>query len=127
MGTSSSKFRAHYCLNTFKCSLFFFSFFYFYCPVKPLDAFFFFTNISFDKLWFASGTLARSQTCFNSVAYGVIHKQYRHSYARCVIFVSCILCCSRSSSVARSPSQRPLGHHVTNQAPCDDVDRKQIL
>ena len=82
-----------------------------------------FRNISSDELWFASEILTRLHSCLNPVVYGVMNKQYRRSY---VIFLSRMLCCSRSSRVEQAPPQIPLGHHVTTQAAYNDDQGQQM-
>ena len=82
-----------------------------------------FRNISSDELWFASDILTRLHSCLNPVVYGVMNKQYRRSY---VIFLSRMLCCSRSSRVEQAPLQIPLDHHVISQAVNNDDQGQQM-
>ena len=82
-----------------------------------------FRNISSDELWFASDILTRLHSCLNPVVYGVMNKQYRRSY---VVFLSRMICSSRSSRVERAPPQIPLDHHVVSQAVINDDQSQQI-
>ena len=82
-----------------------------------------FRNVSYYELWFASGILTKLHSCLNPVVYGVMNKQYRRSY---VIFLSRILCCSRSSCVLQPLAPRPLDHHVPNQTACNDAEGQQM-
>ena len=82
-----------------------------------------FRNISFDELWFASDILTRLHSCLNPVVYGVMNKQYRRNY---VIFLSRMLCCSRSSRVAQPQLQGPLDHQVTNRTACNGAKGQQM-
>ena len=82
-----------------------------------------FRNISSDELWFASDILTRLHSCLNPVVYGVMNKQYRRSYA---IFLSRMLCCSRSSLVEQAPQQIPLDNQVISQAVINDDRGQQI-
>ena len=69
-----------------------------------------FRNISCDELWFASEILTRLHSCLNPVVYGVMNKQYRRSY---VMFLSCMLCCSRFLRVEQAPPPRiPLDYEA---------------
>ena len=82
-----------------------------------------FRNISSDELWFASDILTRLHSCLNPVVYGVMNKQYRRSY---VIFLSGMLCCSRSSHVVQPQLQGPLDQHVRNQTACNGAQGHQM-
>ena len=82
-----------------------------------------FRNISSAKLWFASDILTRLHSCLNPVVYGVMNKQYRRSYA---IFLSRLLCFSRSSCVIQALPQGPLDHQVTNQTACNGAEGLQM-
>ena len=82
-----------------------------------------FRNISSDELWFASDILTRLHSCLNPVVYGVMNKQYRRSY---IIFLSRMLCCSRSSRVEQAPLQIPLDHHVISQVVNNDDQGQQM-
>ena len=82
-----------------------------------------FRNVSYNELWFASGILTKLHSCSNPVVYGVMNKQYRRSY---VIFLSRMLCCSRSSCVLQPLTPRPLDHHVPNQTACNDAEGQQM-
>ena len=68
-----------------------------------------FRNISSDELWFASDILTRLHSCLNPVVYGVMNKQYRHSY---FIFLSRMLCFRRCLRVEQAPPQIPLDHDM---------------
>ena len=82
-----------------------------------------FRNISSDELWFASDILTMVHSCLNPVVYGVMNKQYRRNY---VIFLSRMLCCSRSSHVAQPQLQGPLEHQVRNQTVCNGAQGQQM-
>ena len=68
-----------------------------------------FRNISSDELWFASDILTRLHSCLNPVVYGVMNKQYRHSY---FIFLSRMFCFRRCLRVEQAPPQIPLDHDM---------------
>ena len=82
-----------------------------------------FRNISYNELWFVSNILTRLHSCLNPVVYGVMNKQYRRSY---VIYLSRMLCCSRSSRVTQPLPQGPLDHQVTNQTAWNDAKGQQM-
>ena len=82
-----------------------------------------FRNISSDELWFAALILTRVHSCVNPIVYGVMNKQYRRSY---VIFLSRMLCCSRSSHVVKPLPPRPLDHQVTYQTASSDAEGREI-
>ncbi|CAH3137543.1 unnamed protein product, partial [Pocillopora meandrina] len=48
-----------------------------------------FRNVSYEELWFVADIFTRLHSCLNPVVYGVMNKQYRHSY---VTFLTRILC-----------------------------------
>ena len=82
-----------------------------------------FRNISSDEFWFASDILSRLHSCLNPIVYGIMNKQYRRSY---VMFLSRLLCCSRSSLAVQVLRQGPLDHQITNQTACNDAEGQQI-
>ena len=82
-----------------------------------------FRNISSDELRFASDILTRLHSSLNPVVYGVMNKQYRRSYA---IFLSRMLCCSRSSRAAQVLPQGPLDRRLPIQTACKGAEVQQI-
>ena len=82
-----------------------------------------FRNIDSDEFWFASDILSSLHSCLNPVVYGIMNKQYRGSY---VMFLSRLLCCSRSSRVVQVLRQGPLDHQITNQTACNGAEGQQM-
>ena len=82
-----------------------------------------FRNISSDELWFAFDILTRLHSCINPVVYGVMNEQYRRSYA---IFLSRMLCCSRSSRAAQSLPQGPLDRRLPIQTASNGAEVHQM-
>ena len=97
------------CHSFFFCFLFFVFCFFVYSLFPTQVAWMLSEIESFGKLWFAPEILTRRHSCLNSLIYGVINKQCRHSYASYIVFLSRILYYS-SSSVSLSNYRK--GHWV---------------